>query len=167
MCNLLRQQLDMPALLSVGTAPANSSLALAVRAEPNARATRSADAVLPHLQRAMRGAHGYDGSSSAWSDHRTSPGHRLIRLAPPLETAEPDASPDFLPEPVQGPPVVRHAGTGVLAAEHTGVPAVLIGQRHVHQPSCSLVQHLQLVRQALALRFEFDNELPPRVHPQW
>ena len=61
-------------------------------------------------------------------------------------------------EPVQSPPVVRHAEVAIVAAQNAGVPAMLFGQRSVHQPPRFLAQRRQLARQAVALRLVLDNE---------
>src|SRR3546814_4584397 len=61
-------------------------------------------------------------------------------------------------ELVEGAPVVRHAEVAVMTAQHTGIPAMLLGQRRVHQPPRLLAQRLQLAPQALALRLVLDDE---------
>ena len=60
--------------------------------------------------------------------------------------------------PFRAPPVVRHAEVAVMAAQDAGIPAVLLGQRRVHQPPRLLAQRLQLARQALALRLVLHDE---------
>ena len=85
------------------------------------------------------------------------PAHASVLLASPPEAVEPDA-PNFLPEPVEGAPVVRHAEVAVMAAQDAGIPAVLLGQRGMHQPPRLPAQRRQLARQALALRLVLDDE---------
>ena len=53
---------------------------------------------------------------------------------------------------------MRHAEVAVMAAQHAGVPALLLGQRSVHQPPRFLTQRRQLARQAAALRLVLDDE---------
>ena len=60
--------------------------------------------------------------------------------------------------PFSAAPVVRHAEVAVMAAQNAGVPAMLFGQRRVHQPPRLLAQRLQLARQAVALRLVLHNE---------
>src|ERR1700726_3506905 len=85
------------------------------------------------------------------------PAHTSVLLASPPEAVEPDA-PNFLPEPVQCAPVVRQAEVAVVAAQDAGIPAVLLGQRGMHQPPRLLTQRLQLACQALALRLVLDDK---------
>src|SRR3984893_14773118 len=54
-----------------------------------------------------------------------------------------------------------------MTAQDAGIPAVLLGQRCMHQPPPLLAQRLQLARQALALRLVLHDEpavpRPPAV----
>jgi hypothetical protein len=54
------------------------------------------------------------------------PAHAPGFLALPPEAVEPNA-PDFPKEPVERPPIVRHAVVSVVPAQHAGVPLVLLG----------------------------------------
>src|SRR5215510_11450784 len=67
------------------------------------------------------------------------------------KSAIPDA-PDLLMECAQRRVVVRHTVIAVMATQHTGKPAMLLGQRRVHVSPRVLAQRLQLTRQAFALR---------------
>ena len=54
----------------------------------------------------------------------------------------------WLAEPAERPVVVGHAVVAVMAARHAGLPAMLFGQRQVHEPRRLLAQRRQLARQA-------------------
>ena len=45
-----------------------------------------------------------------------------------------------------------------MAAQDAGIPAMLLGQRRVHQPPRLLTYRRQLARQAVALRLVLDDE---------
>lgn len=53
---------------------------------------------------------------------------------------------------------MRYAVIAVVAAQHAAIPAMLLGQRRVHDPPCVLAQRGQSSRHALALRLVLDNE---------
>jgi hypothetical protein len=55
------------------------------------------------------------------------PAHAPVLLASPPEAVEPDA-PDFLQEPVERTPIVRHAEIAIMPSQHAAAPLVLLGQ---------------------------------------